>query len=559
MPERPHWPARWPFSAPAPAESGGGMVASTDLYATEVGVEVLRAGGNAVDAAVAVSFALAVVNPEAGNLGGGGFLLFRRSDGLVAALDYRSTAPAGASGEMFLDPSGRPTEASVVGHRAVAVPGSVWGLAEAHGRFGRVGWADLVGPAVELARGFTVTPRLTRSFTPEIVEGLRKFGSTAEVFLPGGAPPRVGDTFRQPELARTLERIRDGGADAFYEGETAELIAAEMLRGGGVVTREDLAAYQGRWREPVRFGYRSHTVLSMPPSSSGGVALGETCAILRSFDLEGAGWHSTDHVHLLAEAWRRAYADRNHYLADPDFHEIPVEILTSAGYGRWRGRQIRRGEATPSSGVAPGVERYATAERADGQTTHLSIVDGEGGAVSLTTTLNTWYGSKVVVPGTGVLLNNEMDDLTAKPGAPNFFGLVQGEANAVEPGKRPLSAMTPTIVLDPAGELLLVVGTPGGATITTTVFQVVSNVIDHGMGLAEAVAAPRVHHQHLPDRISYEPEGLEPAVIDGLEAIGHHLERREEWSGDVQAVSVTPGGGLLGVSDPRRGGSAAGV
>ena len=530
------------------------MVVTTDRYASEVGLAVLDRGGNAVDAAVAVTFALAVVNPEAGNVAGGGFMLLRTTDGSVQALDYRSCAPARATRDMFLDARGDLDGRSVIGHLAAGVPGSVRGMWEAHLRFGRLPWSELVDPAVALARGFEVRDRFVRSFEPHIIAGLGRFPATADVFLPGGAPPRVGDTFRQADLARTLERIRDAGPDGFYGGETADLIVAEMERGGGLIGLGDLAAYRAIWREPVRFPYRGHTVLSMPPSSSGGVTLALTGGILDTFDVADLEWHGADHVHLLAEAWKRAFADRNHYLADPDFADVPVDVLSSQEYGAARARGISGSTSTPAAGVGPGVEDF----REGSHTTHFSIVDGYGNAASVTTTLNTWYGSKVVVPGTGVLLNNEMDDFSAKPGSPNFFGLVQGEANAIEPGKRSLSAMTPSMVLDGRGDLFMVVGAPGGATIITTVFQVISNVVDHGMSLVQAVLAPRVHHQHEPDEIVYEPGGLPAGVVESLESMGHEVVEHHELFADAQAVLLRGDGTLHGVSDPRRGGVALG-
>ena len=544
------------------------MVATTDRYATRVGVDTLAAGGNAVDAVVAVSFALAVVNPEAGSVGGGGFMLVRAAEGATAALDYRGTAPRGATRDMFLDARGEPTEASQVGHRAATVPGSVRGLWEAHRRFGTRPWAELVEPAVRLARGFEVGERFVRSFPAHIVAGLERFPASARIFLPGGRPPRVGDAFSQPDLAGTLARIRDGGADGFYLGETADLVVADMERGRGLLRHRDLASYEAVWREALAVPYRGRTILSMPPSSSGGVTLAAACHILGTFPLGSLPWHGDEHVHLLAETWKRAFADRNHYLADPGFAELPLDVLTSPEYGAWRARDIAMGRATPTASVTPGVEAFrggrAVGEpgrqggAAGGSTTHVSVVDARGNAASVTTTLNTWYGSKVVAEGTGVLLNNEMDDFSARPGAPNHFGLVQGDANAIAPGKRPLSAMTPSMVLDPAGRLRLVVGTPGGATIITTTFQVVSNVVDFGMGLAEAVCAPRVHHQHLPDRLEAEPGGLDPVTREALTAMGHEVTEREEAWGDVQAILVGEDGALEGVADPRRGGTALG-
>ncbi len=552
--------------------SGAGMVASTDVLASRVGTDVLAEGGNAVDAAVAVSLALAVVNPEAGNLGGSGFMLVRGPDGQLAGLDYRSVAPAAAHRDMFVDGPGAADKASELGHLAVAVPGSVRGLWDAHARFGALPWPRLVEPSVALARGFEVTHRLTRSYEPHIVAGLRRFPASAAVFLPGGDVPREGEIFRQPDLARTLARIRDEGPDGFYRGETAELLVEEMRRGGGMVSRDDLTSYRSIWRTPVRFPYRDRVIVSMPPSSSGGITLAATAAMLAGHDVGALPWHGPEHIHLLAEAWRRAYADRNHYLADPEAVEIPQDVLVSGAYGAWRATTIQSGRATPSGGVGPGAEAFREGGDAHGatptapprregrHTTHVSIVDGDGGAVSLTTTLNTWFGSKVVAEGTGVLLNNEMDDFTARPGVPNHFGLVQGEANTVAPGRRMLSAMTPTMVLNEGGARLgMVVGTPGGATIITTVFQVVANVVDHGMSLSDAVAAPRVHHQHLPDLIHVEPGGLPRDVMDRLRDRGHQVVERHELSGDVQAVTVRPDGTFEGVADPRRGGVALGV
>ena len=530
------------------------MVATTDRYASEAGVAVLSAGGNAVDAAVAVAFALAVVNPEAGNVGGSGFLLARMADGRTEALDYRSTAPGSARADLFLDAHGEVTERSQVGPLAAATPGSVRGLWEAHRALGSRPWASLLEPAIELARGFRVTRRLVRSYPPHIVEGLLRFPESARIFLPDGRVPREGETLRQPDLGRTLERIRDRGADGFYLGATARLIVEAMRRQGGILDLEDLASYEVARRPPLAFAYRGHRVLSMPPSSSGGVALAETAHMLAGRDLRALDWHGAEHVHLLAEAWKRAFADRNHYLADTDFVDVPVDALSSPEYGAARGLEIGE-RATASGQVGPGLGRG----REGDHTTHVSIVDSKGGAVAMTTTLNTWYGGKWVADGTGVLLNNEMDDFTVKPGAPNHFGLIQGAANAIEPGKRMLSAMTPTIVLDEEDALLLVVGAPGGGTIITTVFQVISNILDHRMDLAKAIAAPRVHHQHLPDRIDLEPECLPEPVVRELEARGHSVVEKPTPWGDAQAVMVDADGYLEGAADPRRGGVAVGA
>jgi gamma-glutamyltranspeptidase/glutathione hydrolase len=548
-----NWPAQWRYRPDATAFTAReAMVASTDRYASEVGADVLRAGGNAVDAAVAVSFALAVVNPEAGNIGGGGFLVLSTAGGEEIAVDFRSTAPRAATRDMFLDETGDVGERGVIGHLAVGVPGSVLGMWAAHTRFGTLPWKDLIEPSVVLARGFVVRQHFLRSFTRDVMDGLRRFPESSRIFLPADAPPLVGGTFVQPDLAATLERIREHGPDGFYEGRTAELFVAEMERGGGLITREDLSSYQVVWREPVRFRYRGHTVVTMPPPSSGGITMAESAHALETLDLGALPWHGPEHVHYLAEAWRRAYSDRNHYIADPDFEAMPLATLLSPEYGVWRAGDVSGDAASPSARVKPGVEAFGK------QTTHYSVVDAEGNAVAVTTTINSWYGCKVTVAGAGFLLNNDMDDFTSKPGVANQFGLVQGEANAVAPGKRMLSAMTPTIVLDQKDRLMLVLGSPGGATIITTVFQIISNLLDHRLTLAQAVLAPRVHHQHLPDQISYEPGGLTADVISALQNKGHALKEGDELSGDVQAILRLADGSLAGQSDPRRGGVPAG-
>jgi gamma-glutamyltranspeptidase/glutathione hydrolase len=524
-------------------------------------MEVLREGGNAVDAAVAVAFALAVVNPEAGNIGGGGFFMIRTGDGRVYAQDHRSVAPRAARPEMFWDADGGVTEESVVGHRAVAVPGSVRGLWEAHGRFGRVSWARLVEPAIALAAGFEIRPRFLSSLPPHIVEGLSRFPTSSGLFLVDGAPPTPGRILRQPDLADSLRRIRDKGADGFYLGVTADRLIDEMRSGGGLITHADLAEYSVAWRRPIRFVYRDHTVWSMPPSSSGGVTLAGTAHALAARSLGDLEWQGPEHLHLVVEAWRRAFADRNHWLGDPDHVEVPLDRLLSRDYGVARGASIDPSTASRSIAVGPGAAGFDSGgdvptPREGHHTTHVSVVDADGMAVSLTTTLNTWYGSKLVAAGTGVLLNNEMDDFTARPGVPNFFGLVQGVSNEIAPGKRMLSAMTPTLVTRPDGRLRLVVGSPGGATIITTVFQVVSNVLDFGMSLSDSIAAPRIHHQHMPDRIDVEPQGLAAEVMHSLERRGHRLQIGDESWGDVEAIGVAVDGTLEAVADPRRGGVA---
>ncbi|MBE0591299.1 MAG: gamma-glutamyltransferase [Gemmatimonadales bacterium] len=535
------------------------MVVSTDAYASDVGVRILEAGGNAVDAAIATALALAVVNPEAGNIGGGGFMLLRLADGRTAALDYREKAPLAASRDMYLDENGELTETSVLGHLAAGVPGTIAGLWEAHQRYGSLAWRELVEPAIRLADGFEVRERQARSLQKSEAD-LRIYQSTEEIFLPNERPPRVGETFVQADLAATLRRIQELGRDGFYRGITADLIVQEMEHGGGLITHEDLAGYQAEWREPIRFEYRDHAVISMPPVSSGGATLAEIANILEGYDLAALGWHSAETLHLFAEAWKRAYADRNAYLADPDFVTMPLARMISDEYAAERRSEIVLNRATPSLDIGPGL---GTPER-EQNTTHLSIVDAEGNAVAVTTTINAFYGCKVTVSGAGFLLNDEMDDFAARPGSPNQFGLVQGENNAIEPGKRMLSAMTPTIVLAPDGRLLLVIGSPGGATIITNVFQNISNVIDFGMGIQAAVNAPRLHHQHLPDRIQYEPGSLSPETIASLEAMGHTMRERFDadalypYIGDVQAIMVLPDGTLEGASDLRRGGAAKG-
>ncbi len=554
----------WGYAAGAePVLADSGMVVSTDELASDVGVRILRQGGNAIDAAVATGFALAVVNPEAGNIGGGGFMVIRLASGESVALDYREKAPLAASRDMYLDEAGNLTDASVVGHLASGVPGSVAGLWAAHQRYGTLPWTDLVQPAIDLAMGFPLHERLGAGLAYS-EEALSRFAATAEVYLPGGAPPALGETFAQPDLAATLERIRDQGPDGFYRGETADLIVAEMARGGGIITHEDLRTYAPAWRDPIRFEYRDYTVLSMPPSSSGGATMAEIANMVEAYDVGAMGWHSPEHLHVYVEAARRSFSDRNEYLADPDFVDMPLEQLTSKAYAAERGADISLAAATPSSEIGPGLGP----SEGGGETTHYSVVDADGNAVATTTTLNSWYGSGVTVAGAGFLLNNEMDDFAAKPGTPNQFGLVQGENNAIEPGKRMLSAMTPTVVLDPAGDLYMVTGTPGGSTIITTVFQMISNVIDFGMNVADAVNAPRVHHQHLPDVVVYEHGGLPEATVTALEALGHRLSEREAGnvdayfsggvSGDVQAILLGPDGSMTGWSDPRRGGRAIG-
>jgi gamma-glutamyltranspeptidase/glutathione hydrolase len=595
-----------------PALAPHAMVVSEQEHATRAGVEILRQGGNAVDAAVAVGFALAVVYPEAGNIGGGGFMVIRLADGRVTTLDYREKAPLAATEDMYLDEQEEVIEGlSWEGHLAAGVPGSVHGLLTGLERYGRLDRKTVMAPAIRLARdGFPISAGLIESLEGD--RGLLcRFESTRKVFFAGrptrvapdsrsGAPRTtclpadsaaqafaptrpapaepdagdlppgvarrepfqvpagldrrlglraIGDTLRQPDLARTLSAIAEGGAGVFYEGPIAELIVAEMRRGEGLITREDLTAYRTVERAPVHTTYRGYDVYSMPPASSGGVILAEILNILENFDLAALGFHSARGVHVMVEAMRRAYADRNHFLGDPEFVEMPIETLTSKAYAQELAASIDTSRATPSEEILAG-ELFAALPESP-QTTHYSIVDSLGNAVAVTTTLNGGFGSGVVVQGAGFFLNNEMDDFTVKPGVPNAYGLVQGKANAIQPGKRMLSAMTPTIVLKD-GALFLVVGTPGGSTIITTVAQVILNVIDYGMPLQWAVAAGRVHHQHLPDAIRAEPFTLSEDTVRRLEELGHTVSVRRSSSGSVNAILFDAKRGLFhGVADPR--------
>jgi gamma-glutamyltranspeptidase/glutathione hydrolase len=528
-------------------EAPEAMVVSGSPIASEVGRDMLLAGGNAVDAAVAVGFALAVTHPEAGNLGGGGFMVIRMADS-VAAIDYREMAPAAASRDMYLDIDGDPTALSWTGHLAVGVPGSVAGMLEAHRRFGLLTRQEVMAPAIALARdGFLVDDYRERSIDNHRAR-LYIFPGSRQAFLPGGKAPVAGTVWSQPDLARTLMAIRDRGEDGFYRGWVADLIVEEMERGGGLISHADLEAYEAKWRDPVEFEYRGHTIYSMSPASSGGITLALIMNLVENLDtLPPFG--SAQLMHYEAEAMRRAFTDRNVYLGDPDYVNIPRDMLLSQEYADslWRSVDPRR--ATPTPPFDPSLR--------DGtSTTHYSVIDAEGNAVSVTTTLNNSYGSHVTVTGAGFLLNDEMDDFATAPGRPNNYGLVQGEANAIQPHKRMLSAMTPSIVLDPDGELFLVVGTPGGSRIITMVYHVISNVVDHGMSLPEAVGSPRMHHQALPDQIRIERGGFRPEVLAALERMGHDIDPKGT-SGDIEAIIRTPTG-WQGVSDPRLGGGGAG-
>jgi gamma-glutamyltranspeptidase / glutathione hydrolase len=542
---RPGIARTWPYLGKARVTTAANaMVVSGSPIASEVGRDILQQGGNAVDAAVAVGFALAVVHPEAGNIGGGGFMIIRPRDGTVRALDYRETAPTQATRDMYRTAG---VDASVTGHLSAGVPGTVAGLTEAHRRFGRLPFASVIGPAIQLANEGFVVDEYRSSSIGEDSARLVLFPASRGTFLPNGRPPIPGSTFNQPELGATLEAIRDNRAAGFYRGRTADLIVAEMTRGGGLVTLEDLASYRAIWRDPVEISYRGYTIYSMPPASSGGVTMGEILNIMEGFrTLPPFG--SATLLHREAEAMRRAFTDRNTYLGDPDFVHNPLHRLLSKAYAAELRTQI--GE---QASVTP---RFEPSVPAGSSTTHYSVIDADGNAVSCTTTLNNSYGSAVTVTGAGFLLNDEMDDFATSPGEPNMYGLVQGEANAIAPGKRMLSAMTPSIVLDPGRRLYLVVGTPGGPKIITMVYHVISNVIDHRMALADAVMAPRMHHQGLPDSLQVEGNGFLPETLDSLRGRGHSVSIGEDW-GDVEAIIRTPTG-WQGVSDPRLGGGGSG-
>ena len=547
-PTRALWPSTWALADSAKAVTAPhAMVVTGHPLATLVGRLVLEQGGNAIDAAVAVGFALAVVLPDAGNLGGGGFIVYRDTAGVVQALDYREAAPLAATRNMYLDSAGNPTEASITGHLAAGVPGSVAGMHEAWRRYGRLPWAALIAPAIGLAEGHVLDEHRSHSIGSD-AERLALFPASAAQFLVDSQAPAAGTVFRQPDLARTLRLIADSGPAAFYHGRIADLIVAEMKRGHGLITKADLASYTPRWRIPIKIGYRGYTVYSMPPASSGGVTMGEILNILEGYDSLPA-FGSTALLHLEAEAMRRAFMDRNLWLGDPDFVPIPLERLLSKSHAAELRAQIAPDRATPTP-------PFTTTAGGGPNTTHYSIVDAQGEAVAVTTTLNNGFGSAVTVTGAGFLLNDEMDDFASAPGKPNMYGLVQGEANAIAPGKRMLSAMTPTIVLDPQGRLFLVVGSPGGPRIITSVYHVISNVIDHHLSLAEAVAAPRLHHQALPDTVALEEGGFDVAVMDSLRGMGYGVR---EWGyhGLVMAIE-RDSAGWIGVADPRSGGSAAG-
>ena len=530
-----------------PVKAQHGMVASVDAMATQVGVEILKQGGNAVDAAIAVGFALAVTHPQAGNLGGGGFMLLRTASGRTAAIDFREMAPARASRDMFLDKQGNAdSKLSLTSHLASGTPGTVAGFALAAQKYGTLPLRTLLAPAIRLARdGIIVNDALADDLATYGKENLINYATSRAIFYKAdGKPYQKGDRLVQKNLARSLQLIAQQGADAFYKGRIADEIAGEMAQHGGLIGKADLAAYRAVERKPVSGTYRGYEVFSMPPPSSGGIHIVQILNILENFDLAKWGFGSADAMQVMAEAEKYAYADRSEYLGDPDFVKVPQQALTSKAYAKTLAQQIDVNKARPSSEIKPG--KLAPYE--SNQTTHFSVVDKDGNAVAVTYTLNTYFGSGIVAGQSGILMNNEMDDFSAKPGTPNVYGLVGGEANAVQPAKRPLSSMSPTIVAKD-GKTWLVTGSPGGSRIITTVLQMVVNSIDFGMNVAEATNAPRFHHQWLPDQLRVE-KGFSPDTLRLLETKGQHVKVMPAM-GSTQSIMIGPDGMRYGASDPR--------
>lgn len=530
-----------------------GAVVSAHPEATAVGVEILKKGGNAVDATVAVKFALAVVYPNAGNIGGGGFLIYRSAKGELNSMDFREKAPALASKDMYLDANGDAiSEKSKEGHLAAGVPGTVAGMVALHQKYGKLKWAELVEPAYQLAtKGFKITKQQANELN-RLQNKFKQFNPLGTVFIKQEGEWAAGDLLVQTELANTLKLIRDKGRAGFYEGEVANFIVEEMKRGGGLISKEDLKNYQAAWRTPIIGSYRGYKIITMPPTSSGGIALVQLLQSVEAFPLSKWGHNADSTVQVMVEAERRVYADRAKHLGDPDFWKVPQKELLETAYNKGRMANFNWNKATPSSEVQAGEFARKESE----ETTHFSVVDKDGNAISLTTTINTSYGNYVVVKGAGFLLNNEMDDFSVKPGVPNYFGLVGYEANAIAPNKRMLSSMTPTI-LEKDGKLAMVVGTPGGSTIITSVFQTIVNVIDFGMDMQKAVNAKKFHHQWLPDRTDIEPDALTPEVQQKLEAKGYTFYKRSSI-GRVDAILVTKKGIYQTGADPRGDDTAGG-
>ena len=538
--------AAGPIVSRPPVRAAAGMVVSSSMRASQVGRDVLRAGGNAVDAAIATGFALAVTLPSAGNIGGGGFMIVRLPDGRATAIDFREKAPLAAGADMFLDAEG--VYSSTLHHNshlAVGVPGSVAGFAKAHEDYGKLSWERLVRPAVDLAgEGFVLGGNLARSLRG-VVERYARYPATVDAFSRDGEAYSPGDLLRQPDLARTLTRIMEQGRDGFYRGETARLLAAEMRRGGGLITEDDLARYEAIEREPIRGTFRGYEIVSMPPPSSGGTAVVQMLNVLEGYDLKAMGHNSAAYVHHLTEAMRRAYRDRATWLADRDFVEVPIGRLTSKEYAAGLRRSIDpdvAGHSEPADVMLP---------TESDETTHYSVVDADGMAVSVTYTLEQGYGSGIVVPGAGFLLNNEMGDFNPQRGLTTPTGLIGTEPNIARPEQRMLSSMTPTIIAR-AGRLVAVMGSPGGRTIINTVLQVALNLMEFDMGIQKAVDARRLHHQWLPDRLRIEAGGVSADIVAQLEAMGHTVQVGGR-QGSIHSIMIDPvTGERLGAPDYRQ-------
>lgn len=533
-----------------PIRAEHGMVVSDSQIASEVGRDILKKGGNAVDAAVATGFALAVTFPAAGNLGGGGFMVVRMADGRTVAIDYRETAPEAATRDMYIGKDGKLTKDSLIGFKASGVPGTVAGMAEAHRLYGKLPWKAVVEPSVRLARdGFAMPFGLAESLKATS-RSFQPFPASYAQFCRNGKFYQAGETFKQPDLGRTLALVRDRGVDGFYIGETAEKIATAMKSSNGLITKKDLGLYKLKVRAPLKGMYRGYEVITMPPPSSGGIALLQMLGMMERDDPKELGFQSSGYLHLIAESMKRAFADRAVHLGDPDFVKVPTAELLNGDYLKARRKEITD-KATPSKNIKAygGKQSSSTEESPD--TTHYSVVDSAGNAVSNTYTLNGGFGCFAVAEGTGVLMNNEMDDFASMVGVPNGYGLIQGESNAIAPGKRPLSSMTPTIVTE-NGKLVLVVGSPGGPTIINTVLQTIQNVVDFEMSIQRAVSAPRFHHQWMPDEIRWEPFGLPADVKAALTAKGHIIRPTAAAMGSCNCIEVDAATGhrLAGV-DPR--------
>ncbi|MDM1548000.1 gamma-glutamyltransferase [Empedobacter falsenii] len=522
-----------------------GVVVTAHPEASKVGVEILKKGGNAIDASIAVQFALAVVYPNAGNIGGGGFLVYRDAKGKTDALDYREKAPLKASEDMYWDKNGNAiTDLSLYGQFAAGVPGTVDGMVKAHEKYGKLNWKELVQPAINLAqKGFKITKQQASELTNKHNDFV-KYNSKTNA-LTSKSSWKEGDLLIQKDLANTLKLIQQKGRAGFYEGKTADLIVKEMKRGNGIISHEDLKEYQSVWRTPVSGNYKGLKVISMPPPSSGGIALVSLFQSIEDYPINKWGFQADSTIQVMVEAERRVYADRAEHLGDPDFIKVPQKQLLDKSYNVNRMKDFSFDKATPSSAIKAGE----IIGKESMETTHYVIVDKDGNAASVTTTLNNSYGSLVVVEGAGFLLNDEMDDFSVKPGTPNLYGLVGGKANAIEPSKRMLSSMTPSI-LEKDGKLFMVVGTPGGSTIITSVFQTILNVVDFGMTMQEAVAAPRFHHQWLPDQIDYEPNAISENVRESLKHKGYTLKERKPY-GRVEGILVNTDGTYQAGADPR--------